>query len=191
MMKISRIISAALAALFLLAPLAALAETAYVTSRTAVYAQPDESSRSVSVPAGTKLEFVKAQGGWAMVKKGSAVGYMDASKLATVVNQNGKAVYAKDGLKLYKSPSESGATKSVPAGAQLSLIATCGEWACVQSGSAKGFTKSSNLTAAAPPAMATPRTPPKATTLPAMAAAVCWCFRPRSRNIHLRRLAMS
>jgi len=45
MMKISRIISAALAALFLLAPLAALAETAYVTSRTAVYAQPDESSR--------------------------------------------------------------------------------------------------------------------------------------------------
>ena len=168
MMKISRIISAALAALFLLAPLAALAETAYVTSRTAVYAQPDESSRSVSVPAGTKLEFVKAQGGWAMVKKGSAVGYMDASKLATVVNQNGKAVYAKDGLKLYKSPSESGATKSVPAGAQLSLIATCGEWACVQSGSAKGFTKSSNLTAAAPPAMATP-TPAPIKTVPGYA----------------------
>ena len=168
-MKISRIISAALAALFLLAPLAALAETAYVTSRTAVYAQPDASSRSVSVPAGAKLELVGTQGNWAMVKKGSAVGYMDASKLATVENQGGKAVYAKSGLKLRKAPSESaGAVKSVAEGARLSLLATCGDWAYVKAGSAKGFAKSSNLTATAPAAMPTP-TPAPAKTVPGYA----------------------
>ena len=50
-----------------------------------IYASPSSSAKKVSVKAGVVLQLVATQGDWAMVKKGSAVGYVDRDHLTTEI----------------------------------------------------------------------------------------------------------
>ena len=154
--------------------LGALAENAIVAEATRGYTRPDTASASVKLSAGTQVELLAERSGWAQIRLKGKTGYVKAAALVKVTTYSGKTVYAAENAPAYKNWGSSKKLGVVPAGTELKLHATAGDWACVQLGGKKGFMRSSALTterpAAAPEATATPATAPTSKKITAYAA---------------------
>ena len=136
---------------------AAFGETMLVLNAAPAYVQPDTSSKSVTLPAGTSVDVVAEKNGWAMIQLKGKTGYMQTSWLTRVESGDGRTVYASADAPVYKSYSTaSKQIATLPAGTAVKLQAIAGEWACVSRDGHKGFVKKSLLTSSAPQAAVNP-----------------------------------
>ena len=149
---IRRILAFTMACALLFSGAQALADQVYVNGSVAVYDQPSESAGQLgTLKAGTKVSVAAEKGGWAMLKKGSAVAYVKSSGLIRVESTGRIAAWAGSAAPMYKSFSTSSKQLGIiPEGAAVTVVARAGDMACVTYGRHKGFVESALLTARAP-----------------------------------------
>lgn len=136
-------------AIMLASSMAASAATVMIMEDTKVYAKPDTGSKCYgTLEAGTKLNMTDSGYGWAELKAGESVGYVDLDDVAKVKTFSGETVYAASETTLYKDFETSSGT--VSAGAAVKLYATAGDWAYVKSGSKYGLVDIDDLSVEKP-----------------------------------------
>jgi len=144
-----RLAALLLALLMLLSGLTAIAEQAMVMRETTVYTAARTTAGTL--PAGTMLETVAVQNGWALVRMGGNSGVVRSEDLGAVRLLNGATAYAACDAPLYDSFLENAKPVcTLPSGTAVAVGATAGDWALVRSGSRIGFMSVSALTPDAP-----------------------------------------
>lgn len=146
----TRIVAAALVFMLVFA-CSGIAEKVYIINDTKAYAKPDASSKKYcEIDAGTKVNLVAEQDGWAKIKKNGKVAFVDADDVAEIKAYGGKTMYLKEDAKLLKNFAGSKSVKSLSAGAKVKLMAASGGWAYIKSGNKKGFVKEDILSSEKP-----------------------------------------
>ena len=137
------------------------AKKAVVSAAAPVYKEPEETSQSVLVKAGTQLNLLARSGEWAMVEKNGYVGYVkgefvteadETGAVPAATTSNGVTVRTFDAValektKVYKTASEKGRVLgTLKAGTQVTVKATSSDgWACVEMNGKYGFCKLASL----------------------------------------------
>ena len=117
-----------IAAMMLVFTMAASAATVMIMEDTTVYAKPDKDSKSYGVlEAGTKLNMTDSGYGWAELKSGKSVGYVDLDDVAKVKSFNGETVYVDGGATLQKDFDSSSAIGELEHGTAVNLYSTAGD----------------------------------------------------------------
>ena len=149
---IRRILAFTMACALLLCGTQALADQVYVSGSVAVYDQPGETaSRLGTLKGGARVNVAAEKDGWAMIKKGDAVGYVKSSGLVRVETVDKIIAYARADATMYKSIStDSKKMGVIPEGGQVTVTARANDMAYVRYGKHKGFVQSSMLTTEAP-----------------------------------------
>lgn len=163
------------------------AKKAVLSAAAPVYREALETSRSVTVPAGTKVYLLARSGEWAMVEKNGYLGYVkgdavveagdnwevSAAANAAATTANGVTVRTFSAVtvartKVYKTASTKGRTLgTLKAGVQLTVKATSSDgWACVEYKGKYGFCKLANLQEGTASEALTDDTAPAVTTAP-------------------------
>lgn len=137
--------------MMLIFSMAASAATVMIMEDTTVYAKPDTGSKSYGVlKAGTTLNMTNSGYGWAELKSGNSVGYVDLDDVAKVKNFDGETVYVNGGAELLKDFDSGSVICDLENGAAVKLYSTAGDWAYVKYGSKSGLVKVSDLTTTKP-----------------------------------------
>ena len=140
-----------IAAMMLVFTMAASAATVMIMEDTTVYAKPDKDSKSYGVlEAGTKLNMTDSGYGWAELKSGKSVGYVDLDDVAKVKSFNGETVYVDGGATLQKDFDSSSAIGELEHGTAVNLYSTAGDWAYIKVGGKSGLVKVDDLTTEKP-----------------------------------------
>ena len=128
--KILRTGTTALAALLALAiPAQAASFPAIVTSGSMkVYADANLSWQIGALPATTVVTVESFSDGRALISMGGNRGYASISDMASIESLASRVVF-NTASRVYQSPSLNSRWLSVPAGMELNLLATCGQWA--------------------------------------------------------------
>ena len=135
-----------IAAMMLIFATAASAATVMIMEDTTVYAKPDKDSKSYGVlEAGTKLTMTDSGYGWAELKAGKSVGYVDLDDVAKVKSFDGETVYVNGGATLQKDFDSDSAIMDLEHGAAVKLYSTAGDWAYIKVGSKSGLVKVDDL----------------------------------------------
>ena len=137
---IKRMLAFTMACALLLCGAQALAEQVYVTGSVAVYDQPDEGAdRLGTLEDGAKVDLVAEKGGWAMIEKGGAKGFVRADSLAqadeakpTEAKTRVTAYAAVDGAKVYDS--HGNALGSLPVNTEVTVTGISGSVCRVEKG---------------------------------------------------------
>ena len=145
-----RAIALILAALLTLMGLAASAESVVSTKKTKVYLAPKAGAPSVSIPAGTVMEQTAEQGGWIRVKRAGVTAYMAAADVDELVSFDQATGYLAQPAPLYKAYGKAAKYGTIPAGAEVTVYAVVGDWACVSCRNYRGFVAKSALTTQKP-----------------------------------------
>ena len=162
---IKRILAFVMACALMLCGAQALADQVYTQKAAAVYGQPGDGAQQIgTLKAGTEVTVAAEKGGWAMLKKGSAVAYVKSSDLIKVESTGTIAAYTASAAPMYKAFSTaSKKLGTIPAGSAVTITAKAGSMAYVKYGKYKGFVELANLTDKAP-AKAAAAEPAKAET---------------------------
>ena len=143
------------------------ASKAVLNAAAPVYKEALETSKSVTVPAGTKVYLLARSGDWAMIEKNGYIGYVKGTAVTEAgenweaaasastsasTTTNGVTVRTFTAVtvaktKVYKTASTKGRVRgTLKAGAQVTVKATSSDgWACIELNGKYGFCKLSNL----------------------------------------------
>ena len=136
-------------AMMLIFATAASAATVLIMEDTPVYAKPDEDSKCYgTLEAGTKLTMTRSGYGWAELKSGKTVGYVDLDDVEKIKSFSGETVYAACDATFYKDLDTAAGT--VDEGTAVRLYATVGDWAYVKYSGKYYFAKIDELTTEKP-----------------------------------------
>jgi len=136
-------------AFMLIFTMAASAATVLIMEDTPVYAKPDEDSKCYgTLEAGTKLTMTRSGYGWAELKSGKTVGYVDLDDVEKIKSFSGETVYAACDATFYKDLDTAAGT--VDEGTAVRLYATVGDWAYVKYSGKYYFAKIDDLTTEKP-----------------------------------------
>lgn len=144
--KILRTGTTALAALLALAiPAQAASFPAIVTSGSMkVYADANLSWQIGALPATTVVTVESFSDGRALISMGGNRGYASISDMASIESLASRVVF-NTASRVYQSPSLNSRWLSVPAGMELNLLATCGQWAMVENAGIVAYTNKAHL----------------------------------------------
>ena len=114
----------------------ALAISAAVKNDTRAYRYADTSSASVGVRKGTSVNVVGIYGSWAQVERGGVAAYMRLNELkrteAVDTSGTGRMMVVSAESKAYRKLNMNSSSRVIPAGAYVTLLAVCGEWAQIR-----------------------------------------------------------
>lgn len=128
-----------------------------ITRKTRVYAAPDTSAASISVPKGMTVYEIRRYGNWAEVANGLYVAYISTDDLRDAsepeptqtpdASESIPATVTSSGARVYYSADTSSPSLELPVGTKVTVHAISGSWCYLEVNGVYAYCKLSNLTA--------------------------------------------